>query len=133
MKNTKMKDFNFPEKIYSLISQYVYRKTESRSGIKWEDFKDNKVKDGKSGNTINQVQEKYREARERICTNTFFRLRSARSREDFLELFTGSIFSVPQCLKKEDLIQLFKILQDEDKWEDVKSLSMLAISTFTRV
>ena len=33
------------ERVYKLVQAYVFRKTESKSGIKWDDFKNKRVKD----------------------------------------------------------------------------------------
>jgi CRISPR-associated protein Cmx8 len=110
-----------------MVRAYVFRKTESRCGIKWEDFKDKRNAAGQL-----DVPEKYREAREKVCTGAFLAIRSRHSREDFVSYFTGTICSVPQFLPESEYDALAESLLT-DKWEEVKSLSMLALSGLSRV
>jgi CRISPR-associated protein Cmx8 len=121
------------KRVHSLVSAYVYRKTESRCGIKWEDFKDKKITDPATGKTRMDVPQLYRDAREKICANVFLRLRSCKSREDFVEYFTGTICSVPQYLPEEKYQKFVAALLDGEKWVEVKALAMLALSGLSRI
>lgn len=121
------------ERTYSLIQAYVFRKTEARSGIKWDDFKDKRVVDPVTSRARIDVPQKYRDTREKVCTDAFLRLRACRAREDFVSYFTGTICSVPQYLPETEYRAVAEAILDEDQWEDVKSLTMLALSGLSRI
>lgn len=121
-------------RIYGLVFEYVMRKTEIKSGgIKWDDFKDKKIKDQTTGKEVIDIPPKYREAREKVCTDAFLRLRSCKSKEDFVTYFTGTLCSVPQYLPMNEYDELSVELLDGDKWIEIKSLAMLALSGLSRV
>jgi CRISPR-associated protein Cmx8 len=119
------------QQIHGLVRSYVFRRTESKSGIKWDDFKDRKIVDSGTGRARIDVPPKYREAREKVCTEAFLRLRACRSREDFVGYFTGTICSVPQYLPPAEYDALSRIVLDENRWEDAKALAMLALSALS--
>jgi len=110
-------------RIYEMIRAYVLRKTESRSQIRWEGFKE--AKDEKR-------KEAYREARKKVCTDAFLAMRSRRSREEFRDYFVGTICAVPQYLPDEQYREVASALAT-DHWEEVRSLAMLALSAHSRV
>lgn len=114
-------------RVHDLVQTYVRLRTESKSGIQWKDFKDRKVRD-ESGKERLDVPAKYREARTKVCTDAFLRLRACRAREDFVAYFTGTICSVPQFIRPDDYQEIALALLDGELWEDVKGLSMLALS-----
>ncbi len=119
------------DRIHNLVRGYVYQRTEKKSGIPYDSFKNKKrVVDGKERMDVPQG---YREAREKVCSNAFLRLRASRSREDFVAYFTGTICSVPQFLPKDDFIELSRALLDGDRWEDARALAMLALSSLSRI
>ena len=126
-------DLDLTERTYSLVRAYVFRKTESRSGIKWDDFKNKRVVDPATGKERTDVPQKYRDAREKVCTDAFLRMRACRARQDFVSYFTGTICSVPQYLPEAEYTAVAKAVLSEDQWEDVKSLAMLALSGLSRV
>lgn len=103
--------------VYRLIRAYAQFKTEHKSGITYDAFKDNLKSQG--------YPIKYREAREKICTDAFLAMRGRRD-ADFVEYFTGTICSVPHYLPEEEFIQVGQALLND--WETVKTLSMLALS-----
>lgn len=117
---------NLQKRVYEMVAAYVYRKTETRCGITWETIKDHLKVEGN-----NQVQQ-YREAREKICSGAFLAVRSRKSREEFTSFFTGTICSVPQFLPQYEYDSVAEALLG-DKWEDVKSLSMLAFAGLSRI
>jgi CRISPR-associated protein Cmx8 len=121
------------KRIYDLVRAYVMRKSEAKSGIKWDDFKSNRIKDPQTDKERINVPEKYREAREKVCAEAFLRLRSCKSREDFLSYFTGSICSVPQYLPPEEYSKLALWLMSGESWSDAKALAMLAFSGLSRI
>lgn len=114
------------KRIHQMVAAYVYRKTEARSNIKWEDIKDHLK--GEGDGRVAQ----YREAREKVCSNAFLAIRSRKSREDFTTYFTGTICSVPQYLPESEYQKVSKALLG-DEWEDVKSLSLMALSGLSRI
>ncbi len=115
------------KRIYDIVQQYVFKKTEARCNMKWEEFKDRK--DDK-GHIL--VPQPYREAREKICSGAFLAARSRKSREDFAAYFTGTLCSVPQFIPQEEFVLVSQALTTGE-WEDVRNLTMLALSGFSRV
>jgi CRISPR-associated protein Cmx8 len=116
--------------VYRLVRTYVQRKTEDRCGIRWQDFKDRKVKDEKSGKERTDVPKEYREAREKVCSDAFLALRSRRE-QDFVDYFTTTICQVAQYLPEDDYLVLAESLictPEHSRWEDVKTLALLALS-----
>lgn len=124
---------NISERVYKLVQAYVFRKTESKSGIKWDDFKDKKVKDPSSNRERIDVPQRYREAREKICTDAFLRFRACHAKEDFVSYFTGTICSVSHYLPEAEYQAVAEAILSDGRWEEVKALAMLALSSFSRV
>jgi CRISPR-associated protein Cmx8 len=116
----KNEDDLLAQRTYRLIRQYVNRKTEDKSGQKWEDFKNNK---NDKGQVV--IPEKYREARQKVCSDAFLAMRGRRE-QDFVEYFTGSICSVPQFLPEDDFLAVTRALIDDP--DRVKVLAMMALS-----
>ena len=110
------------KRIYEMIRSYVTQKTEAKAKLKWSDFKDKKTPDGKMA-----IPPDYIEARQKICMDAFLAIRSRREQE-FIEYFTGTICSVPQFLPADDYVFVSQALLEENGWEKVKTLSMLALS-----
>lgn len=121
------------ERVYKLVQSYVFRRTESKSGVKWNDFKDRKVRDPVTNRERIDVPQRYREAREKICTDAFLRLRACRAKEDFVSYFTGTICSVPHYLPEDEYQPVADTILNDRRWEEVKALAMLALSSFSRV
>jgi CRISPR-associated protein Cmx8 len=116
--------------VFRLIRTYVQRKTEDRCGIRWEDFKDKKVKDEKSGRERVAVPAEYLEAKQKVASDAFLALRSRRE-QDFVDYFTATVCQVAQFLPEDDYRVLAEALigpATNDRWEDVKTLSLLALS-----
>jgi len=110
-----------------MVYAYIMRRTERRCQIKWDDFRDKRVHDAASGRDRIDVPQKYREAREKVCTDAFLAMRSRRSRQDFVEYFIGTLCSEPQFLPEDEYYGLTDaLLGGETAWEDVKALAMLA-------
>jgi CRISPR-associated protein Cmx8 len=114
-----------PLLIHRLVRDYVQRRTEEKSGHKWEDFKDKKIKDEKTNRERIDVPEAYREAKEKIASGIFLEMRSRRE-QDFIDHFTATFCSVKQYLPEAD----FRIVAQAllTKAEDVKTLTLLALS-----
>lgn len=114
-----------PLLVHRLVQTYVIRKTEEKSGLKWEDFKDQKVKDEKTGKERVNVPDTYREAREKVASGIFLEMRSRRE-QDFVNHFTATFCSVKQFLSEEDFRTVaIGLLHDP---ETVKTLTLLALS-----
>jgi CRISPR-associated protein Cmx8 len=117
---------NLQKRVFDMVAAYVNRKTESRSGFDWNAVKEHLKEDN------NSIVKQYREVREKICSGAFLAIRSRKSREDFTAYFTGTICSVPQFLPQSEYDSLADALLG-DHWEDVKSLSMLALAGLSRI
>ena len=113
-------DDKLSRRVFQLIQTYVNRKTEAKSGRKYEDFKTDKDENGRV-----RFPKEYRESRERVCSDAFLAIRGRRE-QDFVEYFTGTICSVPQWLPEEDFVAVSRALMQS--WETIKTLSMLALS-----
>jgi CRISPR-associated protein Cmx8 len=121
------------QRVHGLVKAYVYRKSESKSGIKWDEFKNKKVKDESTGKERINVPQRYREVRQKICADAFLRLRACKAREDFMSYFTGTICSVPQFLPEAEYQTVADAILDDERWEEVKALTMLALSGLSNV
>ncbi len=119
---TVPKPQSLEKRIYDMIGSYVRQKTEAKSNIKWSDFKDKKTSDGKMA-----IPPAYSEAKQKICMDAFLAIRSRRE-QDFIEYFTGTICSVPHFLPADDYVFVSQALLEENGWEKIKTLSMLALS-----
>ncbi len=117
--------FDLSTRVNDMVRAYVLRRTEARSAMRWEDYTKLSDNDPRRAN--------YRDAREKVCADAFLALRSRRSRQDFVEYFTGTICSVPQYLPQGDYHGLAGALLAADGWEEVKALSMLALSGLARL
>jgi CRISPR-associated protein Cmx8 len=109
-----------PLLIHRLIRNYVLRKTEEKSGIKWKAIKDNRDADGRR-----MIPQAFRDAREKVASDTFLAMRSRRE-QDFVDYFTASICSVGQFLPEAEYQTVADALLRCP--EDVKTLSLLALS-----
>jgi CRISPR-associated protein Cmx8 len=115
--------------VYRLVRTYVRTKTEQRSGITYATFKDRRVADDAGRERVRYPQA-YTEAQEKVCSDLFLGLRSRRDR-DFVSYFTGTVGSVAQgrnLSDEQDFRVVVRALLDEDRWQDVKTLAMLATS-----
>jgi CRISPR-associated protein Cmx8 len=113
-----------PLLIHRIVRDYVNRRTEEKSGLKWDDFKDNKVKDESGRERIN-VPQPYRDAKEKIASSVFLEMRSRRE-QDFVDHFTRTFCSVKQFLSEADFAEVARALLESP--DDVKTLTLLALS-----
>jgi len=118
-------------RILRLAQTYVRVKAERRSGISWDSVKQRKVTDPETGRERLDPPKAFREAQESAANQAFLRARACRSRQDFVDFFTGTLCAVPQFLPREEYVAVSLALLDEGQWEDVKSLTMLALSTLS--
>lgn len=110
--------------VFDFIREYVEIKTEVRSGIA-------KGKASQPGTYWNPPKD-YREACEKICSGAFYRLRACKNQQDFMAYFSSALCSVPHNLSRQNY-QLIAgyLLRDDDVWQEIKSLCMLALSKFS--
>ena len=116
--------------VYRVVQTFVRRKTEEKSGRKWEDFKDKTVVDEKSGKTRIAIPQEYLDVKRKICADAFLAFRSRRG-GDFVDYFTATVGSVAQYLPENDYGVLATALLCDDgpqNRDDVKTLAMLALS-----
>jgi CRISPR-associated protein Cmx8 len=115
---------DLPLLVHRIVREYVQRKAEERSGIRWEDFKDKKKTD-ESGRPRIDVPAAYTEAKEKTASSVFLEMRSRRE-QDFVAHFTATFCSVKQRLpEREYQVVAEALLQQPD---DVKTLTLLALS-----
>jgi len=117
--------FDLGTRVNDMVHAYVLRRTEVRSDMKWAEYRALSDHDPR--------RDAYRDARERVCTDAFLAIRSRRSRQDFVEYFTGTICSVPQYLPPGEYTGLAGALLSPDRWEEVKALTMLALAGLARL
>ncbi|HNZ49433.1 MAG TPA: type I-MYXAN CRISPR-associated protein Cmx8 [Candidatus Hydrogenedentes bacterium] len=116
----EMKDELLAQRVYEVVRTYVMSRTEDKSGITYDSFKENRDENG-----YVKTPESYRDAKEKVCMDAFLAIRG-RTEQDFVEYFAGTLCSVPQNLKKDRYVEISNALFTE--WEKVKTLSLLALS-----
>lgn len=120
------------KRVHDLVREYAIIKADLKmaEGQKWDDIRarNQAMKGGEW-----QIPDEYRDARRKVCTDAFLRLRSCKSRQDFVTYFTGTICSVPQFLPEDEYEKLGQVLLHGENWSDVKALAMLALSGLSRV
>ncbi|WP_029459784.1 type I-MYXAN CRISPR-associated protein Cmx8 [Solidesulfovibrio alcoholivorans] len=115
----------FSLKVYQMIRNWVNQRVEEKCGLRYSQFKDNT---NEQGHVI--YPKNYREAKEKICADTFLAIRG-RNGQDFVEYFVGNICAVPHFLPEADYVLVSRRLLDD--WETVKTLAMLALSAASYV
>lgn len=112
--------------ILRMVRNYIHRKAEDRSGIRFDSFRNVKVKDEHSGKERMDVPKPYREAQEKVATKIFLEVRS-RHHQEFTQYFADCFGSVAQRIGSEDDFQLITqaILT---RPADVRTMTLLAIS-----
>lgn len=115
--------------VHRMVQAYLWRRTEERSGITYDSFKDRKAA-GADGKERTEYPPKYVEALEKVALDTFLAMRG-RKAQDFVEYFAGTICSVPQFLPETQFLMVSTALLTDS--ERVKTLAMLAVSANSRV
>ncbi len=111
--------------IHRLVTNYVRRKTEDRSGVTWDDFKDKKIVDEKTKKERIAIPEAYLDAKRKVAADAFLTMRSRRE-QDFSDYFSASICSVGQFLTEEEYAVVADALLNRPAV--VKTLTLLALS-----
>ncbi len=118
---TPMSEEELASRVHSMIRAYVGQKAKNRCGKTWDDFK-----------TSGYSDPDYREAVNKVCMDAFLALRARKDHREFLAYWSGTICSVPQFIKDGEFTELSLALLDDDRWEDIKSLAMLALSAHSQ-
>jgi CRISPR-associated protein Cmx8 len=71
---------------------------------------------------------KYSEMKAKVARSAFLDVRSRTEQWDFIKYFTGTLCSVPQYMGTDSYVQLAKDLYDENEYEKVRTLTLLALS-----
>ncbi|MGE3596052.1 MAG: hypothetical protein AB7N70_10930 [Dehalococcoidia bacterium] len=104
-------------RVRRMIRRYVHIRSGEKCGIRYEDLDTASPED----------RERFREARRRVCDDAFYTMRSARSRQDFVEFFAGSVCSAPQ-IGASDPALIEALLADDTRWEAVRIMSLMNVS-----
>ena len=130
-RNDMSEQINIASKVYDIVGEFVARRTEKRSGVKWDELP---KRDGKvDWNIPSRKARDYFAAREKVATDAFLAIRG-RNPDEFVDYFVGSICAVPQFLgaegisPKEGFIAITDALHEsENKRAEMKNLTMLAL------
>jgi CRISPR-associated protein Cmx8 len=100
--------------IYQLVGNYISRRVESRTGLRWDEVKDSaaRVKD-------------YDEARAKVAKDAFLAVR-ARTGGDFINYFASTLCSVAQHIGDEAYVTLAQQLHSDS--DRIRTLTLLALS-----
>lgn len=103
--------------IYRIVGVYIAGKLDSKHGIKWKDVE--------QLDEDNDQRKHYRTKRQDIAKDAFLSIRS-RTGQDFVDYFSGTLFSYPQRLGEVAFRAIARaLLDDTDK---VRTLTLLALS-----
>lgn len=112
--------------IYNMVREYARHRAEKRSEQEYDKLP---RKEGKVDWT-SPAAKKYSEAQAKVATDAFLAIRG-RNAAEFINYFTGTICAVGQGRSingKDNFFLLAEPLQDDDLQEDIKNLTMLALS-----
>lgn len=111
--------------IFRLVSNYVSRKLKAKYDLEWK----TEWKGLKSEDLAKQPEyKKYSEMKAKVAKSAFLDVRSRTEQWDFIKYFTGTLCSVPQYMGTDSYVQLAKDLYDENEYEKVRTLTLLALS-----
>jgi len=107
--------------INRLIRNYLLRRAEEKSGVDLETFK--------AGGKIDweRIPPVFKDAKQKLGESTFLEFRSRRD-QAFVDHFVATFCSVKQYLNDADYQIVAKALLDRDQRDDVKTLTLLALS-----
>lgn len=111
--------------IFRLVSNYVSRKLKAKYDLEWK----SEWKGLKNEDLVKQFgYEDYTKKKAKIAKSAFLDVRSRTEQWDFIKYFTGTLCSVPQYMGTESYVQLAKDLYDEQEYEKIRTLTLLALS-----
>lgn len=104
--------------LYRVVQSYVLGRLESKHGLSWD--KD-KMKEA------SKERVEFNDKKAKIAKDAFLAVRS-RTGKDFVDYFSSTICSVRHPLSKDDFVTLAQALRDEKLREDVRTITLLALS-----
>lgn len=102
--------------IFRRVQAYVLGKTERKYDLSWQKAQGNPAR-----------EKDYREKREKVAREAFLAVRS-RTGADFIAYFTSTLCSVPQHASEQKYLEVARALMDPKSVEQVRSLTLLALS-----
>ena len=102
--------------VFRRVQSYVLGKTERKYGLSWPTAKGDAAR-----------EKDFREKREKVAREAFLAVRS-RTGADFVAYFTSTLCSVPQHVNEAKYLELARALMDPKSIEQVRSLTLLALS-----
>jgi CRISPR-associated protein Cmx8 len=102
--------------IFRRVQAYVLGKTERKYDLSWQTVQ---------GNAAHEKE--YGEKKEKVAREAFLAVRS-RTGADFVSYFTSTLCSVPQRASEGKYLEIARALMDSKSIEQVRSLTLLALS-----
>jgi CRISPR-associated protein Cmx8 len=102
--------------IYRRVQAYVLGKTDRKYGLSWAKVQGNA-----------EQEKDYGEKKEKVAREAFLAVRS-RTGADFVAYFTSTLCSVPQRATEAKYLEIARALTDSNSIEQVRSLTLLALS-----
>lgn len=116
------------EKLSTLLNKVVYAyvttRAKQKSGI---DPEDKKFKTGEDKIDWDRVPKEFKDERAEAAQSLFLEFRSRRE-QAFVHHFAQTFFACKQFLTNEESNRLATLLLDRDRLDDVKTLTLLALS-----
>lgn len=104
--------------VYRIVQTYVREKLRSKYGLAWDS--ERMVKGSEERNEFSEKKEK-------IAREAFLAVR-ARTGADFVDYFSGTLCSVRQFLPEADYALLAAVLRDPARVDELRTLTLLALS-----
>ncbi|MEO8903663.1 MAG: type I-MYXAN CRISPR-associated protein Cmx8 [Polyangiaceae bacterium] len=102
--------------IFRRVQAYVLGKTERKYDLSWQKVQGNAANEGD-----------YQEKKEKVAREAFLAIRS-RTGADFVAYFTSTLCSVPHHTSERKYIEIARALMDPQSVEQVRCLTLLALS-----
>ncbi|MEO7035989.1 MAG: type I-MYXAN CRISPR-associated protein Cmx8 [Polyangiaceae bacterium] len=102
--------------IFRRVQAYVLGKTERKYDLSWQKVQGNAAR-----------EKEYGERKEKVAREAFLAIRS-RTGADFVSYFTSTLCSVPQRASEGKYLEIARALMDSKSIEQVRSLTLLALS-----
>ena len=104
-------------RVYRMVRSFVNQRVAIKHGSDW-------VWDRVKGT---KREDEYGDKKAKIARDAFLAVRS-RTGADFVGYFTSTICSVPQRLGEDGFVEVARALHDEKRVEQVRTLTLLALS-----
>lgn len=112
--------------INRIVRNYLNSRAESKTGIRLDSFRGDK-KEVQWDSIPAKVLDEFNAAKLKVAESLFLEFRS-RKEQAFVDHFAATFFSVTQRLNEDDRLELADMLINEERREDLKTLSLLALS-----